>query len=101
MRAWASCQFSRSLRALTSRYMDRALGLRVVTAARILTSCRAAHMAEAAQRKSEIACLDRVARANLIPCGEDRLCAELEKKGPRYGDSAQYRAIILRPSTPQ
>ncbi|KAF1702451.1 hypothetical protein CSC70_14120, partial [Pseudoxanthomonas kalamensis DSM 18571] len=34
--------------------------------------------------------------ANLVPCGEDRLCAELEKKGPRYGDRGQYRVVALR-----
>lgn len=53
-------------------------------------------LAEAAQRRAEIAFLERVARANLVPCGEDRLCAELEKKGPRYGDRGQYRVVALR-----
>ncbi|WP_349811663.1 hypothetical protein ABQ179_016530 [Xanthomonas dyei] len=72
----------------------------VVVAGYALYSTKAA-VAEAAQLRAEIAYLDRVARANLIPCGEDRLCAELEKKGPRYGDRGQYRAITLRPSTPQ
>lgn len=53
-------------------------------------------LAEAAQRRAEIAFLERVARANLVPCGEDRLCAELEKKGPRYGDRGQDRVVALR-----
>lgn len=53
-------------------------------------------LAEAEQRQAEIAYLDRVARADLVPCGEDRLCADFEKKGPRYGDRGQYRVITLR-----
>ncbi|KTF40160.1 hypothetical protein [Xanthomonas translucens] len=57
-----------------------------------------AMLAEAEQRRAEIAYLDRVARANLVPCGEDRLCAEVEKKGPHYGDHGQYRVITLRQS---
>ncbi|WDJ24477.1 hypothetical protein JH270_10660 [Xanthomonas campestris pv. raphani] len=58
-------------------------------------------IAEAAQRRAEIDYLDRVARANLVPCGEDRLCAELEKKGARYGNQSQFRVIALRQSTPR
>ncbi|MFC3565538.1 hypothetical protein ACFSYI_07990 [Xanthomonas dyei] len=72
----------------------------VIVAGYAAYSTKAA-IAEAEKRKAEIAYLDRVVRANLIPCGEDRLCAELEKKGTRYGDRGQYRAITLRPSTPQ
>ncbi|MEA9578773.1 hypothetical protein VC218_07540 [Xanthomonas nasturtii] len=58
-------------------------------------------IAEAAQRRAEIDYLDRVARANLVPCGEDRLCAELEKKGARYGNQSQFRVIALRQTTPR
>ncbi|WP_374153175.1 hypothetical protein ABQY58_008740 [Xanthomonas hortorum pv. hederae] len=58
-------------------------------------------LAEAKQRRAEIDYLDRVTRANLVACGEDRLCAEFEKKGPRYGDRGQYREITLRKSTLQ
>ncbi|QJD70065.1 hypothetical protein HG421_11705 [Xanthomonas campestris pv. badrii] len=58
-------------------------------------------LADAKQRRAEIAYLDRVARANIVPCGENRLCAELEKKGRRYGDRGQYREITLRKSTSQ
>ncbi len=53
-------------------------------------------VAEAAQLRAEIAFLDRVARANLVPCGEGRLCAELEKKGPRYGNRGQYQVVATR-----
>jgi len=63
----------------------------------VLYSAKAT-LAEAEQRRAEIAYLDRVARADLVPCGEDRLCAEVEKKGPRYGDHGQYRVITLRQS---
>ncbi|MCC4622692.1 hypothetical protein LL965_22655, partial [Xanthomonas cassavae CFBP 4642] len=72
----------------------------MVVAGYALYSTKAA-VAEAAQLRAEINFLDRVARANLVACGEDRLCAELEKKGPRYGDRGQYRAITLRSSTQQ
>ncbi|KPL49704.1 hypothetical protein XAXN_05870 [Xanthomonas axonopodis] len=58
-------------------------------------------LADAKQRRAEIAYLDRVARANIVPCDENRLCAELEKKGRRYGDRGQYREITLRKSTSQ
>lgn len=61
----------------------------------VLYSAKAT-LAEAEQRRGEIAYLDRVARADLVPCGDDRLCADFEKKGPRYGDHGQYRIITLR-----
>ncbi|UKE51182.1 hypothetical protein KCU57_01965 [Xanthomonas translucens] len=64
----------------------------------VLYSAKAT-LAEAEQRRAEIAYLDRVARADLVPCGEDRLCADFEKKGPRYGDHGQYRVITLRKSS--
>ncbi|CEH75879.1 conserved hypothetical protein [Xanthomonas citri pv. citri] len=51
---------------------------------------------ELAQLRASIDYLDRVSRADLAPCGEDRLCATLEKNGPRYGNQRQYRAINLR-----
>ncbi|MCC4600200.1 hypothetical protein [Xanthomonas melonis] len=53
-------------------------------------------LAEASQRRAEIAFLDRVARADLFPCGEDRLCVTLDKAGPRYGKRGQYRVVALR-----
>lgn len=61
----------------------------------VLYSAKAT-LAEAEQRRAEIAYLDRVARADLVPCGEDRLCADFEKNGPRYGDRGQYRVVTLR-----
>ncbi|MBV6884896.1 hypothetical protein [Xanthomonas euvesicatoria] len=51
---------------------------------------------ELAQLRASIDYLDRVSRADLAPCGEDRLCATFEKNGPRYGNQRQYRAINLR-----
>ncbi|WP_127170839.1 hypothetical protein [Xanthomonas euvesicatoria] len=51
---------------------------------------------ELAQLRSSIDYLDRVSRADVAPCGEGRLCATLEKNGPRYGNQRQYRAINLR-----
>ncbi|MEA9586369.1 hypothetical protein VC279_08720 [Xanthomonas sp. WHRI 10064A] len=72
----------------------------VVVAGYALYSTKAA-VAEAAQLRAEITFLDRVARANLVACGKDRLCAELEKKGPRYGDRSQYRVVTLRQSNTQ
>ncbi|OAG68447.1 hypothetical protein [Xanthomonas floridensis] len=74
--------------------------LSVVVAGYAADNTKAA-IAEAAQRKSEIAYLDRVVRANLVPCGTDRLCAEVEKKGPRYGDRGQYWEVVLRNSASQ
>ncbi len=51
---------------------------------------------ELAKLRASIDYLDRVSRADLAPCGEGRLCATLEKNGPRYGNQRQYRAINLR-----
>ncbi|WP_259156998.1 hypothetical protein [Xanthomonas sp. 3793] len=70
----------------------------VVVAGYALYSTRAA-VAEAAQLRAEITFLDRVARANLVACGKDRLCAEIDKKAARYGDRGQYRLINLRNDT--
>ncbi|MBV6863814.1 hypothetical protein [Xanthomonas euvesicatoria] len=69
-----------------------------VVAGYALYSTKAA-VAEAAQLRAEITFLDRVARANLVACGKDRLCAEIDKKGPRYGDGGQYRVIATRHSS--
>lgn len=69
--------------------------LSVVVAGYALYSTKAA-IAEAAQLRAEITFLDRVVRANLVSCGKDRLCAEIDRKGPRYGDKGQYRVVAER-----
>ncbi|PPU72809.1 hypothetical protein XmelCFBP4644_08740 [Xanthomonas melonis] len=69
--------------------------LSVVVAGYALYSTKAA-IAEAAQLRAEITFLDRVVRANLVACGKDRLCAEIDRKGPRYGDKGQYRVVAER-----
>ncbi|QJD69056.1 hypothetical protein HG421_16025 [Xanthomonas campestris pv. badrii] len=51
---------------------------------------------ELAQLRASIDYMDRISRADLAPCGEGRLCATLEKNGPRYGNQKQYRAVNLR-----
>ncbi|MEA0969330.1 hypothetical protein QYZ35_18025 [Xanthomonas campestris pv. campestris] len=51
---------------------------------------------ELAQLRTSIDYWERVARADLAPCGEGRLCATFEKNGPRYGNQRQYRAVNLR-----
>lgn len=70
----------------------------VVVAGYALYSTKAA-ITEAAQLRAEITFLDRVARANLVACGKDRLCAEIDKKGPRYGDQGQFRVVAQRQTT--
>lgn len=67
----------------------------LVVAGYALYSTKAA-IAEAAQLRAEITFLDRVARANVVPCGKDRLCAEIDKKGSRYGDRGQYCVVAVR-----
>lgn len=51
---------------------------------------------ELVQLRTSINYWERVAQADLAPCGEGRLCATFEKNGPRYGGQRQYRAINLR-----
>ncbi|NHF68070.1 hypothetical protein [Xanthomonas hortorum] len=51
---------------------------------------------ELVQLRTSIDYWERVSRADLAPCGEGRLCATLEKNGPRYGNQRQYRAVNLR-----
>ncbi|MFS8371855.1 hypothetical protein JH314_16895 [Xanthomonas campestris] len=51
---------------------------------------------ELVQLRTSIDYWERVARADLAPCGEGRLCATFEKSGPRYGNQRQYRAVNLR-----
>ncbi|MBB3835202.1 putative GNAT family N-acyltransferase [Xanthomonas arboricola] len=51
---------------------------------------------ELAQLRASVDYWERVARADLAPCGEGRLCATFERNGTRYGDQKQYRAINLR-----
>ncbi|USJ01474.1 hypothetical protein MUG10_04540 [Xanthomonas prunicola] len=58
-------------------------------------------IAEAEQRKAEIAFLELVTRADLVACGETRLCANVEKKSARYGRQGQYRVISERQTNSQ
>lgn len=37
-----------------------------------------------------------MAKADLVPCGDGRLCARMESKGPRFGEGGQYRRVELR-----
>lgn len=53
-------------------------------------------LAEASQRRKEIDYLDRVIRTDLVPCGEDRLCGNVDPQGTRYGDQKQYQVLELR-----
>lgn len=54
---------------------------------------------ELAQLRSTIDYWEQVSHADLVPCGEGRLCATFEKNGRRYGKQGQYRAIKMRPSS--
>ncbi|MFA4488240.1 hypothetical protein P2B08_22075, partial [Xanthomonas perforans] len=51
---------------------------------------------ELVQLRTSIDYWERVAHADLAPCGEGRICATFEKNGPRYGNQRQYRAVSLR-----
>ncbi|MBD5035015.1 hypothetical protein VWT76_20950 [Xanthomonas citri pv. citri] len=51
---------------------------------------------ELAQLRASIGYWRLVAQADLAPCGENRLCATIDKNGPRYGSQKQYRAVNLR-----
>lgn len=51
---------------------------------------------ELVQLRTSIDYWERVARADLAPCGEGRICATFEKNGPRFGSQKQYRAVNLR-----
>ncbi|MEF9421376.1 hypothetical protein MPD99_21330, partial [Xanthomonas citri pv. viticola] len=51
---------------------------------------------ELVQLRTSIDYWERVARADLAPCGEGRICATLEKNGPRFGSQEQYRVVRLR-----
>ncbi|MFO3703791.1 hypothetical protein ACI6Q5_02115 [Xanthomonas codiaei] len=100
-------QAQRALETSASRRLWIGIGMAVVGAILCLVSAfyaiKSAQpvLAEATQRRAEIAFLDRVVRADLVPCGQDRLCAVVEKKRPRYGDRGQYREVALRQRTRQ
>ncbi|MCC4620938.1 hypothetical protein LL965_12855 [Xanthomonas cassavae CFBP 4642] len=51
---------------------------------------------ELVQLRTSIDYWERVARADLAPCGEGRICATLEKNSTRFGSQKQYRAVSLR-----
>ena len=51
---------------------------------------------ESARLGSEVAYLDRVNRADWVPCGEDRLCARIDAKAQSTGADRAYRVIALR-----
>jgi hypothetical protein len=44
----------------------------------------------------QVTYLDAVNRADLVPCGDGRLCARVDDKAPRVGDKKQYRPVELR-----
>lgn len=51
---------------------------------------------ESARLRSEVAYLDRVNRADWVPCGQDRLCARIDAKADAADADRAYRAIALR-----
>ena len=44
----------------------------------------------------QVTYLDAVNRADLVPCGDGRLCARVDDRAPRVGDKKQYRTVELR-----
>jgi hypothetical protein len=46
--------------------------------------------------KSQVTYLDALNHSDVMPCGEERLCARIDDKAPRLGDKKQYRLIELR-----
>ncbi len=49
------------------------------------------------QLKAQVTYLDAVNRADVVPCGDGRLCAHVDPKSPRFGDKKQYRVVEPRP----
>ena len=43
--------------------------------------------------KSQVAYLDALNHSDLVPCGEQRVCARIDDKAQRVGDQKQYRLI--------
>lgn len=46
--------------------------------------------------RSQVNYLDAINRSDVVPCGEDRLCAHIDDKAPRLGDRKQYRLVEPR-----
>lgn len=47
--------------------------------------------------KAQVTYLEAVNHADVVPCGDGRLCARVEHNAPRYGDKKQYRVVAPRP----
>jgi hypothetical protein len=46
--------------------------------------------------KSQVTYLDAVNHSDVVPCGEDRLCARIDDKASRVSGKKQYRLVELR-----
>ena len=44
----------------------------------------------------QVTYLDAVNHADVVPCGDGRLCARVDDRAPRVGDKKQYRQVELR-----
>ena len=51
---------------------------------------------DSARLRSELAYLDRVNRADWVPCGENRLCARIDARAQPTGDDRDDRVIAIR-----
>ena len=50
-----------------------------------------------AQLRAQVTYLEAVNAADVVPCGDGKLCARVENNSPRYGDKKQYRVVAPRP----
>lgn len=46
--------------------------------------------------KALVPYMDAINKADVVPCGDDQLCARIDDKAPRLGDRKQYRLVAPR-----
>ncbi|KOR46032.1 hypothetical protein ADT25_07245 [Xanthomonas oryzae] len=47
--------------------------------------------------RAQVPYLEAINRSDIAPCGDGRLCVNIDDKAPKFGDKKQYRLVKPRP----
>ncbi|WP_235430477.1 hypothetical protein [Xanthomonas sp. MUS 060] len=47
--------------------------------------------------KVQLNYMEAINRSDIVPCGDGRLCVNIDDKAPKFGDKKQYRLVKPRP----
>ncbi|MGS1121003.1 hypothetical protein [Rhodanobacter sp. UC4436_H3] len=97
-RALASVQAEMASQRRWMRWgLGAVLALSLISLAATYESLYGFYQARYARLRAQVTYLEAVNHADVVPCGDGRLCARVEHNSPRYGERKQYRVVAPRP----